>query len=400
MAQRESVTLESLHSGFDQNAPSDKHYLEREFYELFKQQSEAADYIRMLSLDGAWFWDLDNPEQEWMSPEFWRSLGYDPEQRAHLASEWQDLIHPDDLEVALDNFNKHCADPNHRYDQIVRYRHADGTIVHIHCRGFAVRDATGKPRRLLGCHTDVTQYIEAQNRLEQSNRNLQEFAYVAAHDLQAPVRQINLLSELLQKQLDEDGVKLSENAEVYLAHIMDASDRIRSFVRSIFQLSRVDAAPVEFSQTKLVTCVEAAERHLKDVIDIRGATIEIGDLPTLTLNAPLMTQVFQNLIENACHYNGDTPPLIRIWAEHEHPTAMHQIFITDDGIGVPEHQRENVFKPFFRANNVQDTLGHGLGLALCRRIVEAHGGSISICDHNASLNGACFCIWLPVKQRI
>ena len=81
------------------------------------------------SLDGIWYWDLETQEDEWMSPRFWVTLGHDPPERKHLAPEWQDLIDPDDLQIAIDNFTKHCADPNHPYDQVVRYRHRDGCTV-------------------------------------------------------------------------------------------------------------------------------------------------------------------------------------------------------------------------------------------------------------------------------
>jgi len=132
------------------------HYLEEELHQRVQQDRSLFEFLQAGSLDGIWYWDLENPENEWMSPQFWTTLGYDPAQKQHLAAEWQDLINPDDLAVALDNFNRHCADPNHPYDQVVRYRHASGDTVWVRCRGIVIRDDSGKPIRMLGAHTDLT----------------------------------------------------------------------------------------------------------------------------------------------------------------------------------------------------------------------------------------------------
>jgi PAS domain S-box-containing protein len=91
-------------------------------------------------LDGLWYWDLENPENEWMNAKFWTVLGYNPEEMPHKSSSWQNIIDQDDLKVAIDNFTKHCENPDHPYDQIVRYTHKSGSTVWIRCRGLAIRD--------------------------------------------------------------------------------------------------------------------------------------------------------------------------------------------------------------------------------------------------------------------
>lgn len=106
------------------------------------------------ALDGLWYWDLTDPDHEWMSPGFWRTLGFDPTTKRHLASEWQDLIYPEDRDLALENFQQHLADPAHPYDQFVRYHTADGGTVTVRCRGLAIRK-DGVPTRMLGAHTVV-----------------------------------------------------------------------------------------------------------------------------------------------------------------------------------------------------------------------------------------------------
>lgn len=137
-----------------------KNYLQAELEQRLQVDPTIWRFIRSGSLDGVWYWDLENPENEWMSPEFWRLFGVDPATKAHRATEWQDIIFPDDLALALENFNKHCADPAHPYDQVVRYRHADGGVVWVRCRGLAVRDDDGKPIRMIGAHNDITELMQ------------------------------------------------------------------------------------------------------------------------------------------------------------------------------------------------------------------------------------------------
>jgi len=134
----------------------DENYLKIELDNLVKKDEKIFDFIQAGSLDGIWYWDLENVENEWMSPKFWQTIGYDPSEKKHLSSEWKNIIFEEDLKIALDNFQKHCADPNYPYDQIVRYHHKNGSTVWVRCRGIAIRNKSGKPIRMLGAHIDIT----------------------------------------------------------------------------------------------------------------------------------------------------------------------------------------------------------------------------------------------------
>ena len=155
----------------------DDHYLKRELYELIRKNPAIFDFLQAGSLDGVWYWDLESIDNEWMSPRFWELMGYDPAEKKHLASEWQDLIHQDDLKLTLENFKLHCENPDHPYDQLVRYRHKDGSTVWVRCRGLAIRDDTGKPIRLLGAHNDFTAFKTTEQELISRNKELRELAY-------------------------------------------------------------------------------------------------------------------------------------------------------------------------------------------------------------------------------
>lgn len=149
-------------------------YLKDELYNLIQSDISIFEFIQSGSLDGIWYWDLENPENEWMSPRFWEVIGYDPNEMKPLASEWQNIIFQDDLQIATKNFQQHLADPNHPYDQTVRYKHKNGSTVWVRCRGIAIRDKDGKPVRLLGAHNDITTIMNMKCEIEELNRNLMQ----------------------------------------------------------------------------------------------------------------------------------------------------------------------------------------------------------------------------------
>ena len=139
-----------------------------------------------------------------MRPSFWRLFGVDPATKAHLASEWQDIIHPDDLATAIENFEKHLADPEHPYDQIVRYRHVDGSFVTVRCRGLTVRDENGKPQRMLGAHNDLTELENTRATLaaelekyEMLSSAKTAFMSMMSHEIRTPLNAIIGLFELI-----------------------------------------------------------------------------------------------------------------------------------------------------------------------------------------------------------
>jgi PAS domain S-box-containing protein len=149
-------------------------YLKNELYELMRSDESIFDFIQNSSLDGLWYWDLENPENEWMNARFWTVLGYNPDEMPHKSNAWQSIINQDDLKVANDNFTKHCENPNYPYDQLVRYTHKNGSTKWIRCRGLAIRDKNGKAIRMLGAHQDVSEIKNSELALLKAKETAEE----------------------------------------------------------------------------------------------------------------------------------------------------------------------------------------------------------------------------------
>lgn len=142
------------------------YYLEQELFDLFKKRDDLKRFVTDEVLDGVWYWDLENPDHEYLSPAFWHSLGYDPRDKEHSPKAWQGLIHPKDAELALSLVEKHLAQPERPYEQILRYQHAEGHQVSIFCKGKAIFKE-GKPVRMMGFHLDITEEVGRSHDLQQ-----------------------------------------------------------------------------------------------------------------------------------------------------------------------------------------------------------------------------------------
>lgn len=387
-----------------------RHYLEDELYELVASDDSIFEFLQAGSLDGLWYWDLENPEHEWMSDRFWEVFGYDPAGKQHLASEWQDIINPDDLQVAIDNFEKHCQDPSHPYDQIVRYTHRDGSTVWVRCRGVAIRDEAGKPVRMLGAHNDVTSLIrsreallerdklkadvdriEALNRdLERSNRELDDFAYVASHDLKAPLRAIENLASWIEKDV---GDALPEASRRHLATLQGRVARLERLLDDLLAFARAGNTSGEREALDVGELIGEA-RELSALPD--GFECIVGSqMPTVHGHKAPLLQVLQNLICNAVSHHDREAGHIEIHARDLGDRVAFSV--ADDGPGVPAEFHDKIFGLFQTLQSRDEVEGSGMGLAIVRKIVETQGGVVSI--EPATGRGATFTFTWPKDAR-
>jgi PAS domain S-box-containing protein len=145
-------------------------YLKSELYDLIKKDPTIFDFIQEAAFDGLWYWDLENPENEWMNPKFWKVLGYNHLEMPHKVEAWIDKIHPEDLNLTTKNVKENKDDTNPSFDQVVRYFHKDGHTVWIRCQGMVIQDENGKPTRVLGAHNEITDLKKKEQLLLETNR--------------------------------------------------------------------------------------------------------------------------------------------------------------------------------------------------------------------------------------
>lgn len=237
-------------------------------------------------------------------------------------------------------------------------------------------------------------------KLSQSNRELESFAYIASHDLQEPLRKVRIFGDRLKTKyanvLDETGVD-------YIARMQRAAERMNNLIENLLSFSRVAGRGQVLSEVNLNGVVEQVINDLETLIEETATQIDCMGLPTLEADSAQMTRLFQNLITNSIKYRrSDVPPRITIQAhlykEVWQTSSQCEIRITDNGIGFDNQQAERIFGLFQRLHGVAQFEGTGIGLSICRRIVERHNGSIRAVGRPNE--GAMFIITLPTKQPV
>lgn len=232
-------------------------------------------------------------------------------------------------------------------------------------------------------------------KLEQSNRELQDFAYVASHDLQEPLRAIQNFSDRLRTK---HGATLNEEGQDYLQRMQNAAGRMRVLIQDLLAYSRVTTKVNPFSLTDLESVAKMVVADLEARLEATGGRIEVGELPTLDADPTQMRQLLQNLVGNALKFHPvDVAPVVKVYAVTDAPDGMVRIAVEDNGIGLDEKYCDRIFAPFQRLHGQRKYEGTGIGLAICRKIVERHEGTIAV--RSKPGEGATFIVTLPVRQE-
>ncbi|HEX2994325.1 MAG TPA: PAS domain S-box protein, partial [Anaerolineales bacterium] len=311
--------------------------------------------------------------------------------------EWAPVLHPDDLQSTMDAW-QHSVKTRELYQIEHRVRMADGTYRWHLSRGMPLRDEEGRVIRWFGTATDIHDMKMAQEqskmyaeRLERSNRELEQFAFTASHDLQEPLRKIEVFGDLLL----ESSRSLSGRERNYLDRMRDAAGRMRDMVDGLLQLSRVTTQGKSFVQVDLSQLIAKVLYDLENQIRRTGGKVDVGNLPAIEGDPLQLHQLMQNLIGNALKYHQlDAPPAVNIYAK-QLPGKV-QIFVEDHGIGFDQADAERIFQPFQRLVGRSQYEGSGIGLAICRRIVERHSGEIAA--RSTPDRGTTFIVTLPIYQ--
>jgi light-regulated signal transduction histidine kinase (bacteriophytochrome) len=225
--------------------------------------------------------------------------------------------------------------------------------------------------------------------LRRSNTELEQFAYVASHDLQEPLRKVASFCQLLERRYRD---KLDERGIQYVDFAVDGAKRMQLLINDLLAFSRVGRHRDEQVVVEAADLVEEARGNLSQVLEESGAVVEVGTLPEVQGEARLLTAVFQNLIGNAVKFRGEQPPHVRIDAEPG-DDGMWEFSVRDNGIGIEEQYAERIFVIFQRLHAKERYPGTGIGLSMCRKIVEHHGGRIWL--DTTTTGGTTFRFTLP-----
>jgi len=353
-----------------------------------------------------WQWDLDANKIDYSDNQF-RLLGVTPNSFVPVKETFLDFVHPDDKEAVAKSMDKIVEKRNlpFIYYKIVR---PSNEIRYFKSTGKLLMDQQGS-KILLGINFDITDEhllnIELQERnreLEKSNKELASFNHVASHDLQEPLRKIQTF---ISRISEEDKAVMSAGGKDYLAKIEVSAKRMRVLIDDLLLFSRTNTTKKEFIKSNLNDLLENAEAELIEVIHEKKAVINASKLPKLSVIPYQIEQLFINLIGNSLKYNrAGTAPEISIESEkvlsEDYPDLLdqsikkfHKIVFKDNGMGFDPQFKETIFILFQRLHSKTDYPGTGIGLAICKKIVENHKGYI-LADSTPNV-GSVFTVFLP-----
>jgi PAS domain S-box-containing protein len=350
-------------------------------------QSDARSLFFDLSLDMLCIANLEGYFID-LNPSWERVLGYSLDELK--ATPFIEFVHPDDRQKTLREAQLLADEDFHKTLHFEnRYRHKDGSYRHM----LWTSQSDHKNRRIYALARDVTferslrDQLEFLNRtleqrviartteLARSNRDLEQFAYIAAHDLQEPLRTISSFVELLSEESHD---RLPQSSQEYIHFVLRAAGRMRNLLDALLAFSRNRTPMPQRTWVSSQEIVDAVLDDLRAQLESSRARIECRDLPKIHADPAQLRQVFQNLLTNALKFHGDQPPHIEIEAVMDSSGAEWHFTFRDWGIGIPEQHRKSVFDLLKRLHSQDTYPGAGIGLAICQRVIEAHGGRIWI----------------------
>ncbi|MGZ7027873.1 MAG: sensor histidine kinase [Terriglobales bacterium] len=314
---------------------------------------------------------------------------------------WIESVHAEDRARAAEVWRSAVASKS-LYETEFRLRRSDGEYRHMWVRGVPVIEADGETvREWVGTCTDITARKQADEEikryaaeLERSNAELQDFASIASHDLQEPLRKVLAFGEHLKDHL---GSNLDELGSDFLARMQNAAKRMSVLIEALLAYSRVASRAQPMERVDLLSVLLGVLPDLEERIAKTHARIEFAPLPKVMADPMQVRQVIQNLLGNALKFQAPgTTPQVEITGKIN-ARGWCEITVRDNGIGFDEKYLDRIFRPFQRLHGRNEYEGSGMGLAICRKVVARHGGTITA--HSRPGAGATFVVTLPAKTE-
>ncbi len=322
--------------------------------------------------------------------------GYRPEDL--VGRGFLEFLHPEDRPRLLRELGEVMANDSSFLTEF-RIIDRDGNTAWVEEYGRLLRDGQGRVIGTSGILRDISQRKRDSLRLQQaiddlkhSNRELQQFAYAVSHDFQEPLR---MIASFLQVLETKEQARLDLESREYIGYAVGGAQRLSALVSDLLAFSRLETQADVLRPVDLHSALGEALANLRQVVEESGAIVTNGDLPTLPADRGQMVQLFQNLVGNALKFRGEKPPRVHI--EAVPADNLWTISVKDNGIGIEEQYHDRIFQVFQRLHSRDRYPGTGIGLALCRRIVERHGGRIRVESKPGS--GSSFIFTLPALQE-
>ncbi|SEV85639.1 PAS domain S-box protein [Natrinema salifodinae] len=230
------------------------------------------------------------------------------------------------------------------------------------------------------------------SRLEESNKRLEQFAYAASHDLQEPLRMVSSYLQLIERRYADE---FDEEGEEFLEFAVDGADRMRNMIEGLLAYSRIETEGEPFEPVNLDSILESVLEDLQLQIEETNAEITTEHLPRVAGDASQLRQVFQNLLSNALEYSGDEPPQVHVDCDQR--GREWTISVRDEGVGMDPDDQDRIFEVFERLHGREEHSGTGIGLAICQRVIERHGGDIWVDSEPGA--GTTFSFTLPAARN-
>ncbi|ERM80739.1 hypothetical protein P872_21220 [Rhodonellum psychrophilum GCM71 = DSM 17998] len=355
--------------------------------EQINRTNDRFEKVALATNDAIWDWDFETNQVNRTGEGFTKIFGYSNEEANNDGYFWQKKVHPKELQAVIHSQTLVFEDPHQNFwEKEYRFLRKNNTYAFVYDRGFIVRDETGKAIRMIGASQDITYRKEYESSLKElndelkkhtreleiSNTELEQFAYVASHDLQEPLRMITSFLAQLEKKYAE---QLDEKARQYIHFAVDGAKRMRQIILDLLQFSRVGRFEDQKEMIDINELVDDFRILRHRLIQEKSATLLKNSLPLISNYRAPLTQLFHNLLDNALKYSRPgMGPEINIQAVDR--DSHWEFSVQDNGIGIEKEYFDKIFVIFQRLHGKEEFDGTGMGLAIVKKIVENLNGKI------------------------